>query len=211
MPEASDLNVFVNCPFDKAYARLFQALVFTIHDCGFVVRCVLEDQDTGTPRLSKLEALIKISPQGIHDLSRTELDAHSGWPRFNMPLELGLFLGAKLFGTQEQQAKRILVLDCKHYRYQIFCSDLAGQDPKAHDADEERLVDVVRTWLRASLLLPSTEQMPGEERIARRYREFEEALPELCRRAGIRASKMPFDRYADFVHFVVEWQRASPL
>ena len=35
---------------------------------------------------------------GIHDLSRTESDADSELPRFNMPLELGIFLGARRYG-----------------------------------------------------------------------------------------------------------------
>jgi hypothetical protein len=35
---------------------------------------------------------------GIHDLSRVEVDA-GGIPRFNMPMELGLHLGARLFGS----------------------------------------------------------------------------------------------------------------
>ena len=29
-------NVFLNCPFDSAYKALFDALVFTIYDCGFM-------------------------------------------------------------------------------------------------------------------------------------------------------------------------------
>ena len=44
---------------------------------------------------------------GIHDISRTELDRDSGLPRFNMPLELGIFLGAKRFGAEEQKRKKM--------------------------------------------------------------------------------------------------------
>ena len=35
-------NVFINCPFDSAYKPLFDAMVFTVHDCGFVARCALD-------------------------------------------------------------------------------------------------------------------------------------------------------------------------
>ncbi len=48
-------------------------------------------------------------------------------PRFNMPLELGIFLGAKRFGSQKQKQKNGLILDREKYRYQSFCSDIAGQ------------------------------------------------------------------------------------
>ena len=35
--------VFLNCPFDDQYKPIFEALVFTIHACGFTARCALED------------------------------------------------------------------------------------------------------------------------------------------------------------------------
>ena len=44
----------------------------------------------------KICQLILESPYGIHDLSRIELDPSTQLPRFNMALELGLFLGANL-------------------------------------------------------------------------------------------------------------------
>jgi len=41
-----------------------------------------------------------------HDISRTELNEHS-LPRFNMPLELGLFLGASRFGQLEEDLSEV--------------------------------------------------------------------------------------------------------
>ncbi len=38
-------NVFINCPFDSDYKHLFDAMVFAIHDCGFIARCTLEEED----------------------------------------------------------------------------------------------------------------------------------------------------------------------
>lgn len=37
-----DLNVFINCPFDKDYAPLFDAILFAIYKCGFRPRCAME-------------------------------------------------------------------------------------------------------------------------------------------------------------------------
>jgi hypothetical protein len=34
-------QIFINCPFDKDYWPLMQALVFAVHACGFAPRCVL--------------------------------------------------------------------------------------------------------------------------------------------------------------------------
>ena len=52
-----------------------------------------ELDDGGQTRIDKIFALIEQCRYGIHDLSPTELDAVNNLPRFNMPLELGLFLG----------------------------------------------------------------------------------------------------------------------
>ena len=38
-------NVFINCPFDAKYKSLFDAMVFAVHDCGFIPRCALEEDD----------------------------------------------------------------------------------------------------------------------------------------------------------------------
>ena len=104
-------NVFVNCPFDEAYKPLFHAIVFTIHECGFVVRCALERSDASELRVKKIYELIESSKYGIHDLSRVDLDKSTNLPRFNMPLELGIFLGAKFLGTAKQRSKNCLVFD----------------------------------------------------------------------------------------------------
>jgi hypothetical protein len=124
-------GVFVNCPFDQAYKHLFDAIVFAIHDCGFAARCALEASDSSEVRFQKICAIIAECRYGVHDISRTEPN-EDGLPRFNMPLELGVFLGAKVFGGRRDRAKVCLVLDAERYRYQKFCSDLAGVDIEAH-------------------------------------------------------------------------------
>ena len=83
------------------------AIVFAVHDCGFMARCALEEEDTSQVRIDKIYAIIADCRYGIHDISRTELDEVSGLPRFNMPLELGIFLGAKKFGVKEQKKKKL--------------------------------------------------------------------------------------------------------
>jgi hypothetical protein len=62
---------------------------------GCKPRSALEESDSSTIRLEKIFRLIKFCRFSIHDLSRTELSEHNGLPRFNMPLELGIFLGIK--------------------------------------------------------------------------------------------------------------------
>jgi len=170
-PAPYDSSVFINCPFDGQYRRLFRALVFTVQDCGFVPRCALEAQDSGEVRITKIKRIVRECRHGVHDLSRVELDVGSGLPRFNMPLELGLFLGAQEYGAREQKRKRCLVLDAWPHRYQEFCSDLAGQEVVAHGGSPEFVVAAVRDWL-ASWLCDLGMLVPGEAHMCERYREF---------------------------------------
>lgn len=95
-------SVFLNCPFDDDYRPLFRTIVFTIHDAGFVARCALEISDASRDRLTRIESIIERCRYGIHDISRTEVGG-SGLPRFNMPFELGLFMGSKRYGGRKQR------------------------------------------------------------------------------------------------------------
>jgi hypothetical protein len=61
-----------------------------------------------------------------------------------MPLELGLFLGAREFGDRRQRKKVTLVLEREKYSYLKFCSDISGQDPEAHNGDPSDSFRVAR-------------------------------------------------------------------
>ena len=47
-------NVFINCPFDRSYKRIFDAVVFAVFDCGFVARSALEITNTAEVRFTKI-------------------------------------------------------------------------------------------------------------------------------------------------------------
>lgn len=111
------LSVFINCPFDRRYRKLFHAIVFTVHDCGYIARSAYEIAPTSPLRMIKIPQIIAECRLGIHDLSRTEVDRKTKLPHFNMPLELGIFLGAKQFGRGRQKTKIALVLDRLPLRY----------------------------------------------------------------------------------------------
>lgn len=137
-------SVFLNVPFDKKYARLFDALVFAIHDCGFTARSALEVDDSGLARVTKILNIIAQSKFGIHDISRAGVDRNTGLARFSMPLELGFFLGAKRYGSAKDRLKCCLVLDRDRFRYRNFCSDIAGQDMRAHNDQPRDAIRAVR-------------------------------------------------------------------
>ncbi|MBM3569661.1 MAG: hypothetical protein FJX46_13020 [Alphaproteobacteria bacterium] len=196
-----DRSVFINCPFDRRYEPLFRAIVFAVIDCGYVARCALEDSDSGVVRIDKIAGLIDQCRFGIHDLSRTGLDPKSRLPRFNMPFELGLFLGAKRFGSKRQSRKLALILDTHRYRYQKFLSDIAGQDVVAHGNDRRRCIVAIRHWLASKT---HDRQIPGAKKIVARYIGFDTALPDLCRRAHTDVADLTFGDYAKFIAAWIE-------
>jgi hypothetical protein len=192
-------NVFINCPFDEKYRPFFHAAVFTVVDCGFVPRCGLEVDDGSEVRIDKVCLLIGECRFGIHDLSRTELDSRSRLPRFNMPLELGIFIGAKRFGGRLHHRKSCLILDTEPYRYQAFISDIAGQDIRAHGGDHRRLVRAIRDWLRAASRRAT---LPGGAEIFERFRQFQTALPGICRRLRLKVDEITF---VDLLAAIAMW------
>ncbi|MEJ7680421.1 MAG: hypothetical protein WKG06_21725 [Segetibacter sp.] len=171
-----NFNVFYNCPFDEQYEPTFQAVLFTIYRCGFTLRCAKEFNDTGKVRIENIVKLIEESKYGIHDLCRVELDNNLKLPRFNMPLELGIFIGAIKFGTKNvQKAKEYLILDNEKFRFKSFISDLGGQDIKSYST-KETAIRVIRDWLsnKTDMVLPSSKFINDE------YLAFQKDLPEIC-------------------------------
>ncbi|HLX62731.1 MAG TPA: hypothetical protein VKX17_15750 [Planctomycetota bacterium] len=197
-------HVFVNCPFDDDYRPLFEAIVFAVHDCNHVARCALEIDDASEIRIEKICRIISECQLGIHDISRTETCPDSGLPRFNMPFELGLYLGAKRFGAAKQKSKKCLILDCEKFRYQKFISDIAGQDIHAHKRQIGDVIRIVRNWLRNATL--DSELIPGGAVMADRYVLFRKELPLLCERMRLSENELTF---SDFVFLVEEWLKLN--
>lgn len=191
-------DVFINCPYDSDYARTFEALIFAVHALGFRARAAREVDDGADNRLDKIIRIIGECRYGIHDISRTELDEATGLPRFNMPFELGIFVGARKLGGSLQKKKVTLILDVELYRYREFISDLAGMDPHAHGGEPKQAIQEVRNWLATA----SRNQLPSANIVLDQYVRFEADLPAIV-------AAYQFDRdailYADFVWIVAEW------
>ena len=169
-------NVFINCPFDEEYDPIFEAMVFAVHACGFIARCAKEYEDSDAIRIEMIFKIIYECKYGIHDLSRIDLSGNT-LPRFNMPLELGIFMGCKKFGTSMQKEKKYLVLDSEKYRYKQFISDISGQDIHAHGNQPAEAIKSIRNWLAFS---SKRKTVPGASFIISQFENFKEELPEIC-------------------------------
>lgn len=183
----------MNVPFDSAYEPLFEALVFTIFACGYRVRCALEDSDSGDIRLDKLIELIRECPRSIHDLSRTE-PGDNDLPRFNMPFELGLAIGAKRFGRRPRD--RIKIMVGERYKLPAYLSDLGGNDPDAHEGQPEKVIRIVRNYLQHT---PTGGVLAGPAKLAADFATFKARLPAIAQ--GIDFQPEEVSGYTDYPTF----------
>lgn len=193
-------HVFINCPFDSGYQPMMDAIVFAVFDLGFVARSSLETNDAGQVRVTKIERIIGECLYGIHDISAVELDKNTKLPRFNMPLELGMFLGCRTYGGRRQEKKRCLILDQDKYRYRKFISDISGNDIAAHGGKPQNAIREVRRWLADQIAGDSI--LPGEAEIVRRYSQFQKDLPRSCAAFKLAPDELTF---VDRAKFISRW------
>lgn len=198
-------QVFINCPFDEQYQGMFRACVFTVLDSGFVPRCSLEVSNATVFRLQAIVDMIRECRYGIHDLSRVTLDKANGLPRFNMPFELGIFYGAKHFGTADQRKKDGLVLEKERFRYQKFISDLAGVDVNKHKESQKQLSLAIREWL---VTASRRKTIPQGDMIYDRFRQFQREMAKVCKTMGVNYSSMPF---VELVSNMTDWLKVNQV
>ena len=190
-------DIFVNCPFDVEYAPMLEALLFVIYVCGFKPRCALEKSNSAKVRIDKIYSIIEECPFGVHDISRTELNEND-LPRFNMPLELGIFLGTIRFGKVPHSKKECLILDVSKFRYQEYMSDIGGQDISPHENNPHKLIKEVRKWLNTCV----GGGLPGGVSIISRFDAFQADRSALLEAMDLEESDVT---YADQVVCIENW------
>jgi hypothetical protein len=190
--------VFINCPFDDQYKPIMRAMVFTIILSGYHPRCALDISDGADIRVGKIARMIGECDWVIHDLSRVEITANL--PRFNMAMELGLHLGARLLGQGRHRDKRALILDAKPHRYDQVLSDISGQDIEVHKNKPNEAIRCVRNWLSPYNSRP----LPGAEAIQDDYRLFKAEIPATLKRLRLSPNLSQLT-HPDFVYVVRDW------
>lgn len=193
--------VFVNCPFDEDFLAILHAILFAIHDCGFIARIAVEDTGSSESRLDKITRIIRESRYSIHDISRVEITTASPLPRFNMAFECGLALGAIRYGAGT--GRDFLFMSGEPHQDKRTLSDLAGQDAKAHANDPKGAVRAVRSFLSAK---NSGSKTRGHEAIWKRCLHLKDDLPLLAQKFELTlAEVLGFDMLRDFLQLVAHW------
>ena len=203
-----DRNVFVNCPFDKEYDPILQAVLFCLVRFGLNPRIATERSDSGESRIDKIYELISSSRFSIHDLSRCQTRNEDKFYRLNMPFELGVDFGSRRFGSGRLRSKVSLVLEEQQYSYQAAISDLAGADIEAHDGRYEIAVRKVRNWLASSM--PDLETL-GADRVLAHYEDFQEWYVARKRDLGFSEDDIRDYSTAELLSGMSEWHQLHPI
>ncbi len=200
-------QVFINCPFDQQYKPIFDAIVFTLHDLGYVALHALNQSGGGALRLPRIYDQLCNCANSIHDISRVSLSGPLRLPRFNMPFEAGL---AYAIHSSARRGYRhdLLFLDAKKYRYQGLMSDVAGLDPKTHYNDPVKVIAEVRTFF--------AQHNPGKSYnfapfIQRRYLMFSADLTAKAKQMKLSERLLRSWDYAQDLQVVMAgWIRENP-
>lgn len=194
-------NVFINCPFDDEYMSLLRPILFTIIYLGYQPRIALERFDSGEPRFVKICELIEQSKYGIHDLSRIKAKKKGEFFRLNMPFELGLDIGCRVFLKKKWSNKKHLILEEEKYRYQAAISDLSNSDIKSHKNDPMKAVRQIRNWFVEN----GQRNTPSATSIWYKFTDFITDFHEKREAEGFDEEdiyEMPIPEYTDFIN---EW------
>lgn len=143
----SACQVFLNYPFDSAFAELADAMSFAVVAGGLLPVCALDLTVPDKPRLEMLVEAIRSCHYSAHDLSRSKGEGVQNFGRLNMPIEMGMALFHAL-DTQRREHRCLFFVPEAH-DYKAFSSDLAGLDPRVHNNDPIRILTDTYEWLRS--------------------------------------------------------------
>jgi hypothetical protein len=194
-------NVFINCPFDPNYAKILEAILFTVIYLGYNPRIASERSDSGEARFNKIQELISNSQFSIHDISRMKASRKAEYFRLNMPFELGVDIGCRLYGGDKFKEKKCIIFEKEKYSYQKALSDLSGFDVKDHNDKPEEVVKKLRNWF------VENDNIKADSGTTIWYK-FNEFMPDFVikrKKEGYEEDDLRMMPVSEFKRFIREW------
>lgn len=117
----------------------------------------------------------------------------------NMPFELGIEYGCRLFGPAALRTKKCLVLEKDQHEFQKAISDLAGIDIKRHGSEPAGVVRAVRDWFVETVGL---RRVHSSTKIWYRFTDFASNFYDARVADGFTdddLNMMPIPEYIDFI------------
>ncbi len=194
-------NVFINCPFDEDYTQLLRPLLFSAVRAGLTVRIASETFDSGVARIHRICDLVRESKYSVHDLSRIRASFEGEIHRMNMPFELGLDIGCRVFSRGLMSQKRCLILETEQYEYQKALSDLSNSDIKRHRDEPEELVRQVRNWF----VEVGINGVPSGTVIWEQFNEFVANFHHEREAEGFRDKDLEMMPVPEYIGYIKDW------
>ena len=195
-------SVFINCPFDKSYRPLLDTLLFTVIYLDYTPRITLERADGGETRFSKICSLINESKYSIHDLSRIKAKKRGEYFRLNMPFELGLDIGSRVFNSKQHKLKKCLILEEEPYRFQAAISDISNSDIKHHNNDPIKLIKGIRDFFAEN----GRRNTPGFKQIYKKYLDFNADFFDRRINEGFSKAEIYSMTTKEMIDYMIEWK-----
>lgn len=199
-------NVFVNCPFDEAYYPLLRPLLFTVVYLGYNPRIATERSDSAENRIDKISGLIRESKYSIHDLSRLKAEKAGEFSRMNMPFELGVEYGCRLFGAPPLDEKQCLILETERYEFMKALSDLSGVDIKSHSDEPDEVVRAVHNWFVETVGLRG---VASPTVIWYRFTDFASDFYDARKSEGFTDDDLNMMPVPEYIDFIRDWVAAN--
>jgi hypothetical protein len=124
----------------------------------------------------------------------------------NMPFELGIEYGCRLFGADRLGEKRCLILEKDQYDFKRAMSDLAGIDIKSHGNQPVRIVRAVRNWFYETV---GVRKIEGASAIWYRFTDFASDFYDQRQGEGYSDDDLNMMPVAEYVDFIRGWLSAG--
>ncbi len=173
---------------------------------GLNPRISSETFDSGKIRISNICELISESQYSIHDLSRLKAKKEGEYYRLNMPFELGIDYGCRLFSGGPYDNKKHLILEAKKYEYMKAISDLSGFDIKSHNNEPEMVVKTIRNWFVETLGMFPVE---SSTKIWYKFCDFASDFYDKRKAEGFSDSDLNMMPVPEYIKYMKEWIRLN--
>jgi hypothetical protein len=152
-------------------------------------------------RIDRILRLIKESRYAIHDLSHLRACRRGEHFRLNMPFELGLDYGCRVFGKAEFKKKKFLVLEKDKYSIKAALSDLSNADVCSHNGKPAVAVLHVRNWL----VNETGVSGPSGTTIWYQFNDFMADLDKKLRHDGFKKADIDSLPLPELLEYMKEW------
>lgn len=125
----------------------------------------------------------------------------------NMPFELGVEYGCRLFGPSPLHTKRCLILEKDQHEFRKAISDLSGIDIKSHRNDPAEVVRAVRDWCVETV---GVRRAPSKTTLWYRFTNFADDFFDARKADGFSDDDLNMMPLLEYLASIRDWMKSHP-